>query len=148
MSKEFANLQIGTAMTLIQLDRVIDLQIASMHMLREVDSKLQTLNDISWNIASYFHREERKNQIIADMRYSIFTLNRKLDEIDSYSNDFPEHALLQTDIILELIEKRDLRAEYFAIVSQDEMKTAQDFLDRVQVTNRNLFSLLEGSDGD
>jgi len=147
MKEEFTQLQIGTAMTLVQLDSVLDLQIAHNQMLRDVDSKLQTLSDISWKIASYFDRQEQRDEFIASMRYSIFTLNRKLDEIDAYSDDFPEHALLQTDIILELIEERDLRAEHFAVVSQDEMERAQSFLDRVQATRLRLFSLLGGSDG-
>jgi len=148
MKDEFETLKHGVAMNLVHLKSVLDLQIANHEILREVDSKLQVLSDISWNIASYFDRKEQREQFIANMRYSIFTFNRKLDEIESYSDKYPEHALLETDIIMELIIERDLRVEHFAIVSQDEMDRVQAFLDRFHATRSRLKSSLEGPDGD
>jgi len=148
MQREFDTLKLGVGMSLYQINSILDVTIANNEILREVDSKLQNLSKISWKIASYFDRVEQREQFIADMRYSIFTFNRKLDEIDKYSEEYPEHALFETDIILELIEDRGLRAEHFAIVSQDEMDRAQEFLDRFHSTRAKLKSTLEGSDGN
>ena len=88
-------------------------------------------------------RLEQKEQFIADMRFAIFTFNKKLDEIEKYMDEKPEFALYETDIILELIEDRDLRAEHFAIVSQDEMDRAQKFLDRFHKLRAEIISKLE-----
>ena len=144
----------GTALTLSAIEttfsaieNVADLQIASMHMIRECDTKLQTLSQISWEIASYFDRKEQHEEFIAAMRLAVHTANRALDQIDVLTEDYPEYALYQTDRLVEMIEKRDVRVEHFSYVSQEEMRLAQEMLDRVENTRRDLASIVEGSDG-
>ena len=143
MKNELDTLKLGIGVSLVQINSVYDLTIANNQMLREVDSKLVKLSAISWKIASYFDRLEQKEQFIADMRFAIFTFNKKLDEIEEYMDEKPEFALYETDIILELIEDRDLRAEHFAIVSQDEMDRAQKFLDRFHKLRAEIIAKLE-----
>ena len=46
-----------------------------------------------------------------------------------------------------MIEKREVRVEHFAYVSQEEMRLAQEMLDRVENTRIKLVSIVEGSDG-
>ena len=137
----------GTAITLRAIETVADLQVASMHMIRECDTKLQTLSKISWEIASYFDRKEQHEEFIAAMRFSVHTASRALDQIDAFTENHPEYALYQTDRLVEMIEKRDVRVEHFSYVSQEEMRLAQDMLDRVENTRRELVSIVEGSDG-
>ena len=137
----------GTAITLNAIGNVAELQIASMHMIRECDTKLQTLSAISWEIASYFGRKEKHEKFIASMRFSVHATNRALDQIDVLTEDYPEYALYQTDRLVEMIEKRDVRVDHFAYVSQDEMRLAQEMLDRVENTRKKLVSIVEGSDG-
>ena len=137
----------GTAITLSAIETVAELQIASMHMIQQCDTKLQTLSKISWEIASYFDRKEQHEEFIAAMRFSVHTANRALDQIDALTEEHPEYALYQTDRLVEMIEKRDVRVEHFAYVSQDEMRLAQEMLDRVENTRRELASIVEGSDG-
>ena len=116
-------------------------------MIRECDNKLQTLSKISWEIASYFDRKEQHERFLAAMRFSVHTANRALDQIDALTEEHPEYALYQTDRLVEMIEKRDVRVEHFAYVSQDEMRLAQEMLDRVENTRRELVTIVEGSDG-
>ena len=137
----------GTAITLSAIETVADLQIASMHMIRECDTKLQTLSKISWKIADYFDRREQHEAFIATMRFSVHAGTRALDQIDAFTENHPEYALYQTDRLVEMIEKRDVRVEHFAYVSQEEMRLAQEMLDRVENTRRELVSIVEGSDG-
>ena len=137
----------GTAITLSAIETVAELQIASMHMIQQCDTKLQTLSKISWEIASYFDRKEQHEEFIAAMRFSVHTANRALDQIDALTEEHPEYALYQTDRLVEMIEKRDVRVEHFAYVSQEEMRLAQEMLDRVENTRRDLASIVEGSDG-
>lgn len=152
MGAEFDRLEAtsiaGTAMTLSAIGNVAELQVASMHMIRECDTKLQTLTKISWDIASYFDRKEQQEAFIAAMRYSVHTMNRALNQIDSFTEKNPEYALYQTDRLIEMITERDVRVEHFAVVSQEEMRLAQEMLDRVENTRMKLVSILEGSDGD
>ena len=140
---------VSTAITLNAIENVADLQIASMHMIRECDRKLDILAKISWDIASYFDRKEQQEAYIADMRYAVHTMTRALDQIDSLTEDHPEYALYQTDQLIEMIEKRDVRVEHFAKPPQipEDMRLAQEMLDRVENTRRELVSIVEGSDG-
>ncbi|SVC85623.1 uncharacterized protein METZ01_LOCUS338477, partial [marine metagenome] len=138
----------GTAMTLSAIGSLAEMNFALGIQLAECDAKLQTLTDISWKISDYFDKKEMHEEFVATMRYSIHTMNRELDLIDSLTEDTPEYALWKTDRLLEVIEERDVRVEHFARVSQDEMNSAQKLLDRAAVTRMKLISLLEGSDGD
>ena len=138
----------GTAITLSAIETVAELQIASMHMIQQCDTKLQTLSKISWEIASYFDRKEQHEEFIAAMRFSVHTANRALDQIDALTEEHPEYALYQTDRLVEMIEKRDVRVEYFSYdTGFDSMTMAQEMLDRVENTRRELVTIVEGSDG-
>ena len=137
----------GTEITLSAIGNVAELQIASMHMIRECDTKLQTLSEISWELKSYFKRQERKEELIASMRFSVYATNKALDQIDVLTEDYPEYALYQVDRLVEMIEKRDVRVDYFSYVSQEEMISAGKMLERLENTRMELVSILEGSDG-
>ena len=138
----------GTAMTLNAIGSLAEMSFALMGGLAECDAKLQTLTDISWKISDYFAEKEKHEEFVATMRYSIHTMNRELDQIDSLTEETPEYALWKTDRLLEVIEERDVRVEHFARVSQVEMTSAQNLLDRAAATRADLVSLLGGSDGD
>ena len=152
MSNEIEHLQraqvAGTAMTLSAIGTLAEMNFALGIQMAECDAKLQTLTDISWKISDYFDRKELHEEFVATMRYSIHTMNRELDLIDSLTEENPEYALWKTDRLLEVIKERDVRVEHFARVSQVEMTSAQNLLDRAAATRADLFSLLEGSDGD
>ena len=138
----------GTAMTLSAIGSLAEMNYALGIEMVECNAKLETLTKISWKISDYFDRKEMHEEFIATMRYSIHTMNRELDLIDSLTEDTPEYALWKTDRLLGVIEERDVRVEHFARVSQDEMTSAQNLLDRAAATRMKLISLLEGSDGD
>ena len=138
----------GTAMTLSAIGNLAEMNYALGIEMVECNAKLETLTNISWKISDYFDRKEMHEEFIATMRYSIHTMNRELDLIDSLTEDTPEYALWKTDRLLEVIEERDVRVQHFARVSQDEMNSAQKLLDRAAATRMKLISLLEGSDGD
>ena len=60
------------------------------------------------------------------MRFYIHSTNRSLDEIDGYSEDYPEYALLEVNKILKFIKEKDVKVEHFQQVSVDEMRYAQE----------------------
>ena len=138
----------GTAMTLSAIGTLAEMNFALGIQMAECDAKLQTLTDISWKIADYFDRKEIHEAIVGTMRFSIHTMNRELDDIDGISEEYPEYALVMTDRLVAVIEKRDVRVEHFSQISMEEMRLAQELLDRVDSTRRQLISRLEGSDGD
>jgi hypothetical protein len=152
MGAEFDRLEAataaGTIMTLSTIGSLAELNFAMGIQIAECDAKLETLTKISWKISDYFDRKEMHEEFVATMRYSIHTMNRELDLIDSLTEDTPEYALWKTDLLLEVIEERDVRVEHFARVSQVEMNSAQNLIDRAAATRVKLVSLLEGSDGD
>lgn len=130
--------EIGTQVTLQAIGGLYDLHLANGHKLSEIESKLDVLSNISWNINSYFDRQEQRQEFIGIMRFYIHSTNRKLDEIDGYSEDYPEYALLEVNKILNFIKEKDVRVEHFQLVSVDEMRYAQELLDRVYETKKSL----------
>ena len=140
--------EVGTAITLAEISNLQEMQMANFAQLRELDNKLEVLAEISWNIASYFERKEEWDRFVGEMRFSIHTMNRELDEIDGISEKYPEYALLKTDTLVAIIEERDVRVEHFSQVSMEEMRLAQELLDRVDSTRHKLVSILEGPDGN
>ena len=152
MSNEIENLQranaLGTAITLSEIGNLQDMNAALQIQMAECDRKLETLSRISWRISDYFDRKEMQDEFIATMRYSVHMMNRELDLIDTLVEDTPEYALWKVDRLLEVIEERDVKAEHFARVSQDEMTSAQNLLDRAEGTRISIKSILEASDGN
>ena len=150
MNNEIERLQrtqvANTAMTLSAIGTLAEMNFALGIQIAKCDAKLQTLTDISWKISDYFDRKELHEEFVATMRYSIHTMNRELDLIDSLTEGNLEYALWKTDCLLEVIKERDVRVEHFARVSQVEMTSAQNLLDRAAATREYLFSLLEDSD--
>ena len=130
--------EIGTKVTLQAIGGLYDLHLANEHKLTELASKLDVLSNISWDIASYFDRQEQQQKFIGIMRFYIHSTNRSLDEIDGYSEDYPEYALLEVNKILNFIKEKDVRVEHFQQVSVDEMRYAQELLDRVYETKKSL----------
>ncbi len=152
MSNEIESLQraqsLGTAITLREIGNLQEMNTALQIQMAECDKKLETLSRISWKISDYFDRKEMQDEFIATMRYSVHMMNRELDMIDSLIQDTPEYALWKVDRLLEVIEERDVRAVHFARVSQDEMTSAQNMLDRTEETRMKIRSILEASDGN
>ena len=116
---------------------------ANLYMLREVDSALRNLSEISWNISSHFERAEGREKFIADMRISLHTMNRTLNEIERLYESYPEFALVQMDLLADIIRERDFRVEHFSSSSLEEMRTAQEFIDRFEKTRRAMLQKLE-----
>jgi len=135
----------GTAITLSAISSVADLQVGMMHNLREMDNKLETLSDISWQISSYFDRKEKHEQFVGSMRIILHYMERELDEIDQYLETHTEYAAMKLEIIRDRIEQHDVKVEYFAQVSTEEMKHAQSVLDRVESTYHLLINKLGDS---
>jgi len=127
-----------TQYTLTAIRGLYDLHLAHGYKLAEIENKLDELATISWNIASYFDRKEQQEKFIGIMRFYIHDTNRSLDKIDSYAGEYPEYALLEVNRIIKSIEEKDVKVEHFSQVSMDEMRLAQELLDRVYDTKDSL----------
>ena len=132
------NQERDTQYTLTAIRGLYDLHLANGYKLVEIEGKLDELAKISWDIASYFDRKEQQEKFIGIMRFYIHSTNRSLDEIDSYTDEYPEYALLEVNRIIKSIEEKDVKVEHFSQVSMDEMRLAQELLDRVYDTKDSL----------
>ena len=135
----------GTMATLSAISSVADLQVGMMANMREMDRKLETLSDISWNIATYFDRKEKKDQFVGSMRIILHNMGRELDGIEEYQETHTEYAVMTLEIIQDFINQHDVRVEHFAQVSTEEMKHAQAVLDRIESTHQILMNKLSDS---
>lgn len=127
-----------TQYTLTAIRGLYDLHLAHGYQLAEIENKLEELAKISWNIASYFDHKEQQEKFIGIMRFYIHDTNRSLDKIDSFAGEYPEYALLKVNRIIKSIEEKDVKVEHFSQVSMDEMRLAQELLDRVYDTKDSL----------
>ena len=135
----------GTVATLSAISSVEDLQVAMMENMREMERKLETLSEISWNIANYFDRTEKKEQFVGSMRIILHNMGRELDGIEQYQETHTEYAVMTLEIIQDFINQHDVRVEHFAQVSTEEMKHAQAVLDRIKSTHQILMNKLRDS---
>ena len=135
----------GAEATLSAISTVADLQVGMMANMREMDRKLETLSEISWNIANYFDRKEKKDQFVGSMRIVLHYMERELDEIEQYQETHTEYAVMKLEIIRDNINQHDVRVEHFAQVSTEEMKHAQAVLDRIESIHQILMNKLRVS---
>jgi len=135
----------STIATLSAISSVEDLQVGMMQNMRDMSQKLETLSDISWNIANYFDRKEKKEQFIGSMRIVLHYMERELDEIEQYQETHTEYAVMKLEIIRDNINQHDVRVEHFAQVSTEEMKHAQAVLDRIESIHQILMNKLRVS---
>ena len=160
MSSDFAGLQrrhaelqrqnvAQTGMTLQAIEGVMELQVASMHGLREIDSKLQTLSKISWDIASHFEREEARGNFLGDLKMIVIGFEEALDDIDELSEDYLEYATLQVETLQSLVGKHDVRIEHFKRMEKPEdIKWVRSVLKRIDDTHNDFLNRMENQDGN
>jgi len=135
----------GAEATFSAISSVSDLQVGMMQNMRDMDRKLETLSEISWNIATYFDRKEKKDQFVGSMRIVLHYMERELEEIEQYQETHTEYAVMKLEIIRDNINQHDVRVEHFAQVSIEEMKHAQAVLDRIESIHRLLMNKLRDS---
>jgi hypothetical protein len=135
----------GAEATFSAISSVSDLQVGMMQNMRDMDRKLETLSEISWNIATYFDRKEKKDQFVGSMRIVLHYMERELEEIEQYQETHTEYAVMKLEIIRDNINQHDVRVEHFAQVSIEEMKHAQAVLDRIESTHQILMNDLRVS---
>ena len=135
----------STSVTLTAIGSVADLQIGMMANLRKMDEKLTTLSEISWKINLHIEQKEQRDLFVGSMRIILHYMGIELDDIDKYQDSHTEYAVIQLEIIRDLIEQHNVKVEHFALVSTDEMKHAQSVLDRVQSTYQRLMQKLRDS---
>ena len=135
----------GTVATLSAISTVEDLLVGMLSNMRDMDRKLEILSEVSWNIANYFDRTEKKEQFIGSMRIILHNMGRELDGIEEYQETHTEYAVMTLEIIQDFINQHDVRVEHFAQVSTEEMKHAQAVLDRIESTHQILMNKLSDS---
>lgn len=152
MTSEFDDIRrsqaVGTEMVLNSINSVVDLQVASMHGLRSIDSKLEILSKISWDIASYFERKEAREDFLGDLKMVVISLEGELDDIDELSEDYLEYATMQVETLQSLVDRHDVRIEHFKTMPPGDIKWVRSVLKRIEGTHSNFLSRLEESDGD
>jgi hypothetical protein len=160
MSSDFSALQrqnaelqrqnvVQTGMTLQAIEGVMELQVATMHGLREIDSKLQTLSKISWDIASHFKEVDRREGFLGDLKMIVISFEEALDDIDELSEDYLEYATLQVETLQSLVGKHDVRLEHFKRMERPEdIKWVRSVLRRIDDTHNDFLNRMENPDGN
>ena len=153
ISSEFSGIRMaqaeGTRMTLQAIEGMMELQVASMHGLREIDSKLQILSKISWDIASHFEREEARGDFLGDLKMIVIGFEEALDDIDELSEDYLEYATLQVETLQSLVGKHDVRIEHFKRMERPEdIKWVRSVLKRIDDTHNDFLNRMGNPDGN
>ena len=124
---------------------VYTLQISSMIQLIEIDQKLNTLSEISWNIQEYFKLQEEKEQRLGDLKLLIMFFENALDQIDKTAENHLEFATIQVEVLQELVERHDVRIEHFKIMPNlEDIKKVNKILERIEDTHFDFTNRLRG----
>ena len=78
---------------------------------------------ISWSIASYFERQEAREDFIGDLKLILIKFEDELDSIDELAEEYTEYASLQAEAIKTLVEENDVRIEHFKTLPPDDIMT-------------------------
>ena len=133
----------GTKAQLQHLDSILQVQIASVASLVEIDGKLGELSGNSWQIASHLKKREGERKFLGDIRMVVHTLNRELNEIEGMIEEFAPWGYLKLNLLKEQMVKHDVRIDHFAKLHHSEIEWAQAFLDRVGEIERRYVRRLE-----
>lgn len=133
----------GTKAKLKHLDAILQVQIASVASLVEIDGKLGKLSENSWEIASHLERREGERKFLGDIRIIVHNLNRELDDIEELMEEFAPWGFLKLNLLKEQLVKHDVRIDHFAKLHHSEIEWAQAFLDRVSEIERRYVRKLE-----
>ena len=151
MGSEFDSLrrsqQRDSAITLRAISDIAELQVATMVGIRELSTQLSELSKISWSIASYFERQEAREDFIGDLKLILIKFEDELDSIDELAEEYTEYASLQAEAIKTLVEENDVRIEHFKTLPPDDIKWAKSILERIDSTLESLMRKLS-QEGD
>ena len=117
------------------LGTISELQYASLHMIRDVDQKLSTLNDITLDISNHLRQKAHDDDFVANQKMLVRSIKKALDEIDNVAEyNYLEYALLQVGIIKDLAENRNLTIEQFKGLSMADLDWVENVLERLEST--------------
>lgn len=122
---------IGTAATLSILDKLSNLADRNLSQLRVIESQLEEMNKASWKIVDILSKREADRDFEGKCRMILFNIGRELDSIENMFETHAEWGFYRLNKIKNRITKYDMKPDHFAKISFDEVKIAQEILDRV-----------------
>lgn len=119
----------------------------SVVQLVEVNEKLTQLNNVAWQITGYIEAKLTQEEFRKDKRIVLFTIETILNNLSEFGDHFLPCQMFKMNQLELLVERHCLHANNFAGSSLDEMKKAQQILDRLANSRQECSQRLEEVEG-
>jgi hypothetical protein len=129
-----------TEITLDAIKSVRDLQLATMIGLAEMDRKLDEISDAAWDLGNYF---KAKHEGESFLRGLYIELKGEMDFIRTFSDDYPEFAIVQLERLQQIIEQNGLTPDRYNFLSNlDDIEKAKNLIQSVDDLHYQIMSSL------
>ena len=136
------SLNIQTAIQAAGFNAMIEVQAATLYAIRDVEAGIQRVEMELAGISDHLQRQERREEMVGDLKLIVLSIKKALDHIDSIKEDYTPWAAFETQILLDLVEEHDIRIQHFKREQSSEIEYVQDILDRLTKTHAECIRLL------
>ena len=129
----------ATNMTLNAIKSVADLQIVTMSGLVEMDKKLDDISQAAWDLNNYFKTKDKAEAFLKGLAIDI---EKQVEFIMSYSESCPEYAIIQLEVLKDVIESQGVVPDHYLTLSVEEAKWAANVIQSVDDLHYKISSSL------
>jgi len=117
-------------LTLSAIKSVAELQMATMSGLVVMDSKLDEISKMAWDLQNYFKTRDEREAFLKGLAMDI---EEQVDFIRGYCSDYPEYAIVQIEELRGIIAYHGVLPEHYLILSNvSDIKWAKNVLNSVE----------------
>ena len=130
----------ATEITLEAIKNVRDLQLATMVGLVEMDRKLDEISEAAWDLVNYFKDKQERESFLKGL---YFQLKKEMDFIRTYTEEYPEYAIIQLESLQQIIRQNGLTPDHFLfLTNMDDIEKAQTLIQSVDDLHYEIMSSL------
>jgi len=134
------------AQTVIQaagFGAMIELQMGTLFAIREVSEGIATVNRQLSGIRDVMLRQERREEMVGDLKLIVLSIKKALDNIDTIKNDYTVWAAFETQVLLDIVDDNGIDNRQFKRLPPTEIEYVETVLQRLNSTHSKLMLSLE-----
>jgi len=125
---------------------MLELQVGTLFAIREVSEGISTLNQQLYAIEDIMIRNERREEMVGDLKLIILSIKKALDHIDTIKKEYTVWAAFETQVLLDIVNDNDVEIRHFKRLPPTEIEYVESVLQRLSLTHSELMLMLERVD--
>ena len=147
IDKSFAQLNdtiaTQTAIQAAGFGAMIELQMGTLFAIREVSEGIETVNRQLSEIKDVMLRQEKREEMVGDLKLIMLSIKKALDYIDTIKNEYTVWAAFETQVLLDIVDDNNLDIRQFKRLSPTELEHVDNVFQRLYSTHSELILSLE-----